>query len=124
MSTMRREIILNYKNAVAIVQASWNWPFALKQMDVYGRTGYAKAVDSERIEIRKANESEGQMTKGESLTAPYDDPLHYMAAVLNGEIEEGNSLSSLKTNVAVSEILDAARQSAQTGKTVSLPLPK
>jgi predicted dehydrogenase len=118
------EIILNYKSAVAIVQASWNWPFALKQMDVYGRTGYAKAVDSERIEVRKANESEGQMLKGESLIAPYDDPLHYMAAVLNGEIQEGNSPSSLKTNIAVSEILDAARQSAQTGKTVGLPLPK
>jgi glucose-fructose oxidoreductase len=118
------EILLNYKNAVAIVQASWNWPFSLKQMDVYGRTGYAKAIDSERIEVRKANESEGQMMKGESLTAPYDDPLHYMAAVLNGEIHEGNSLSSLKTNMTVSEILDAARQSAQTGKAVSLPLAK
>jgi len=118
------EIILNYKNAVSIVQASWNWPFSLKQMDVYGRTGYAKAIDSERIEVRKANESEGQMMKGESLAAPYDDPLHYLAAVLNGEIQEGDSLSSLKTNVTVSEILDAARQSARTGKAVSLPLPK
>ena len=118
------EIILNYKNAIAIVQASWNWPFALKQMDVYGRTGYAKVIDSERIEIRGANDSDGQMTKAESLTAPYDDPLHFMAAVLNGEIEEGNSLSSLKTNITVSEILDAARQSAQTGKTVNLPLAK
>jgi predicted dehydrogenase len=118
------EIILNYKNAVAIVQASWNWPFAVKQMDVYGRTGYAKAIDSERIEARKANDSEAQMMKVESLTAPYDDPLQYMAAVLNGEVEEGNSLSSLKTNITVSEILDAARQSAQTGKTVTLPLAK
>jgi predicted dehydrogenase len=93
-------------------------------MDVYGHTGYAKAIDSERIEVRKANESEGQMMKGQSLTAPYDDPLHYMAAVLNGEIQEGNSLSSLKTNMTVSEILDAARQSAQTGETVRLPLAK
>jgi predicted dehydrogenase len=118
------EIILNYKNAIAIVQASWNWPFGVKQMDVYGRTGYAKTIDSERIEVRKANESAGQTTQGESLTAPYDDPVHYLAAVVNGEIQEGNSLSSLHNNVTVSEILDAARQSAQTGKAVSLPLPK
>jgi glucose-fructose oxidoreductase len=118
------EIILNYKNAIAIVQASWNWPFNVKQMDVYGRTGYAKTIDSERIEVRKANESEGQMTKGERLAAPYDDPLHYMAAVLNGDIQEGNSSSSLKTNMTVSEILEAARQSAQTGKAVILPLAK
>ncbi len=118
------DIILNYKNAVAIIQASWNWPFALKQMDVYGRTGYAKAIDSERVEVRKANESEGRILKGESLTAPYDDPLHYLAAVLNGDIEEGNSLSSLNNNMTASQILDAARQSAQTGKSVSLPLTK
>jgi predicted dehydrogenase len=118
------EIILNYENAVAIVQASWNWPFNLKQMDVYGRTGYAKAIDSERIEIRRENEPEGQITKGSRLAAPYDDPLHYMAAVLNGDIQEGNSPSSLQTNMTVSEILDAAKQSAQSGKTVSLPLAK
>jgi len=118
------EIVLNYKSAVAIVQASWNWPFAFKQMDVYGKTGYAKAIDPERIEVRKANDSEGQMMKGQPLTAPNDDPLHYMAAVLSGEIQEGDSLSSLKNNVTASEILDAARQSAQTGKTVELPLAK
>jgi glucose-fructose oxidoreductase len=118
------EIILNYKSAVAVIQASWNWPFNVKQMDVYGRTGYVKTIDSDRFEVRKADESEGQMTKGESLAAPYDDPLHYLAAVLNGEIQEGNSSSSLKTNMTVSEILDAARQSAQSGKTVVLPLAK
>jgi predicted dehydrogenase len=116
------DIILNYKNAVSILQASWNWPFALKQMDVYGRTGYAKAIDSERIEVRTAGDPEGKMLKGRSLAAPYDDPLHYLAAVLNGDIQEGDSLSSLKNNMTVSEILDAARQSAQTGKSVSLPL--
>jgi predicted dehydrogenase len=116
------EIVLTYKNAVAIVQASWNWPFNLKQMDVYGRTGYAKSIDSERIEVRKKNEPEGRITKGEMLTAPYDDPLHYMTALLNGDIREGNSLSSLSNHMTVSEILDAARQSAKTGKTVSLPL--
>jgi predicted dehydrogenase len=118
------EITLNYKNAVAIVQASWNWPFAVKQMDVYGRTGYAKTIDSERMEVRKANESEGQIIKGQSLPAPYDDPLHYLEAVMNGEVQEGISLSSLQNNVTASEILDAARQSARTGKTVGLPLPK
>ena len=118
------EIVLTYKNAVTIVQASWNWPFNLKQMDVYGRTGYAKSIDSERIEVRKENEPEGRIVKGEMLTAPYDDPLHYMTALLNGDIREGNSLSSLSNNMTVSEILDAARQSAQTGKTVTLPLIK
>jgi glucose-fructose oxidoreductase len=116
------EIILNYKNAVSIVQASWNWPFGVKQMDVYGRTGYAKAIDPVRIEVRRAGDPAGQMINGDPPGAPYDDPLHYMAAVLKGEIQEGNSVSSLKTNITVAEILDAARQSAQTRKSVALPL--
>jgi predicted dehydrogenase len=118
------EIVLNYKNAVSIIQASWNWPFGVKQMDVYGRTGYAKVLGPQQVEVRKAKEAAGQIVDGAALTAPYDDPLHYMAAVLNGEIQEGDSLSSLKTNVIASEILDAARQSAQTGKAIKLPLEK
>jgi predicted dehydrogenase len=118
------EITLTYKNAIATLQASWNWPFAVKQMDVYGRTGYAKTIDSERIEVRKANEADGQMMKGSPLAAPNDDPVHYLVAVIKGEIQEGNSLSSLKNNVTASEVLDAARQSAETGKTVDLPLAK
>jgi predicted dehydrogenase len=118
------DIILNYKNAVAIVEGSWNWPFALKQMDVYGRTGYARALDPTRIEVRRENETEGQIATGRPLEAPYDDPLHTIEAVLSGQIEEGDSLSSLKTNITVTEILDAARQSAQTGRTISLPLSR
>lgn len=116
------EIILNYANAIAIVQASWNWPFSLKQMDVYGRTGSAKAIDATAIEVRKANDPEPQTSKAPNLAPPYDDPLHYLAAVLHGDIEEENSVSSLKTNLTVTAILDAAYQSAQSGKTISLPL--
>ena len=116
------DIILNYKNAVAIVEGSWNWPFALKQMDVYGRTGYAKAIDSDRIEIRKQNDPVGVISNGHPLQSPDDDPLHVLEAVVSGQVEEGTSLSSLKNNILVAEILDAARQSATTGKTITLPL--
>ncbi len=116
------DIILNYKNAIAIVEGSWNWPFALKQMDVYGATGYAKAIDSDRIEVRKQGDPAGVISNGHPLQAPDDDPLHYMEAVLAGQVEEGTSLSSLKNNILVAEILDAARQSAASGKTISLPL--
>jgi predicted dehydrogenase len=116
------DILLSYPNAVAILQASWNWPFNVKDMDVYGRKGYVKTIGSSRIDIRKAGESEAHSAKPAGLSAPYDDPLHYLAAVIQGDITEGDSVSSLKTNLVVSEILDAARQSAQTGKTVKLPL--
>ena len=118
------DIVLNYKNSVSIVQASWDWPFGLKQMDVYGRKGFAKAIDSGQIEVRREKDSKGKVETGRPLVAPYDDPLHFLEAVLSGQVEEGDSLSGLKTNMTVTEILDAARQSAQTGKTIALPLKR
>jgi glucose-fructose oxidoreductase len=115
-------IILNYAKAVAIVEASWNWPFGVKQMEVYGRTGYARALNSAELIVREHKDPSGLPRKETPIPPPYDDPLHYFEAVLNREISEDNSVSSLKTNVTVTEILEAARQSAQTGKAVALPL--
>jgi hypothetical protein len=44
--------------------------------------------------------------------------------VLHHEIEPTGDLSSLETNMIVVQILDAARESIRTGKTVMLkPLP-
>jgi predicted dehydrogenase len=115
-------ITLNYPSAVAILQASWNWPFNIKDMDVYGRTGYAKTIASGDIQVRREGEKEATTNKAAALAAPYDDPLHYLAAVIDNKITENGSLSSFKTNLIVSEILDAARRSASTGRTIKLPL--
>lgn len=116
------DVLLNYGSAVAILQGSWSWPFNVKDMDVYGRTGSAKTMGSDRINVQRAGESEGHITAADRPSAPYDDPLHYLAAVIRGEIAEENSVSALKTNITVSEILDAARRSAQRGESVKLPL--
>jgi glucose-fructose oxidoreductase len=117
------DIVLTYKGAVVLVEASWDWPFAVKQMDLYGRTGYAKAVSPSGIEVRRKGDNVATKEVAASPLAPYDDPLHYLEAVLGG-LDEGDSLSSLKTNVTVTEILDAARRSAETGKAVALPLAR
>jgi predicted dehydrogenase len=116
------EIVVKYRTAIAIFQASWNWPFDIKNMDVYGRTGYVKTIRSGEIEVRRAGEAEGQVSKAAPVPAPFDDPLHLLAAVIRGEVSEEGTLSGSGTNLIVSEILDAARQSAQTGRTVTLPL--
>ena len=118
------EIILNYPHAVSVVQASWNWPFSFKQMDLYGTTGYVKALDADGLEVRRQDDKGAQTSQGAAIPAPFDDPLHYLGAVVRGEVAEEDSVSALQTNVTVSEVLDAARQSAQSGKTISLPLAK
>jgi glucose-fructose oxidoreductase len=116
------DVMLAYMSAVAILQGSWSWPFAIKDMDVYGSTGYVKTIKSDHVEIRRPGENDGHSGQATPVPAPYDDPLHYLAAVIRGEIQEDGSPSSLETNVIVSEILDAARTSAKTGRSVALPL--
>jgi scyllo-inositol 2-dehydrogenase (NADP+) len=111
-------IILTYPRAQAIVQASWNWPFSRKDMEVYGQNGYAITVGRDQVRVRLP-EKEERLTEPKPLAAPDGDSVSYLrAVVLEGRKPEG--LSSLETNVIVTEILDAARRSAATGKTVLL----
>ena len=62
-------IILEYPGAQAIIQASWNWPFDRKDMEVYGRTGQALTVGQERIAGPLAGETGGGPTGTAALAA-------------------------------------------------------
>jgi glucose-fructose oxidoreductase len=111
-------IILTYPHAQAIVQASWNWPFSRKDMEVYGQKGYAITVGRDAVRVRLP-EKEETSADSKPLEKTKEDSVSYLRAVLLGGLKpEGQS--SLETNVIVTEILAAARQSAATGKTVSL----
>lgn len=114
-------IIINYPDSQAIIQASWNWPYNRKDMHVYGETGYMYAVDSRTIRILEHQRSPVETHELEPRSYPYDDPFSYFSAVVRGEIDvEENDLSSLENNMTVVKILDAARESAKTGRTVFL----
>jgi len=115
-------IILTYPRAQAIVQASWNWPFGRKDMEVYAANGYVITVLRDDIRLRRGGEdSREEQLKAKPVPAPYDNSLSYLRAVIVAGAKE-DALSSLDTNVTVTEILDAARRSAESGKTVSLPV--
>ena len=117
-------IVLKYPKAVSIIQASWNWPFDRKNMEVYGENGYAITVARDNVRIRLQGESErGFEADSTAVSAPYDDPLPELRAVILEGVKS-DALTSLETNLIATEILDAARTSAATGKTISLPLPK
>jgi predicted dehydrogenase len=115
-------IVLKYPKAVAILQASWNWPFDRKDMEVYGENGYAITVARDNVRVRLPGENErGFEADSSALSAPYNDPLTELRAVIvDGAKSDG--LTSLETNLIATEILDAARTSAATGKTITLPL--
>lgn len=113
-------IILTYPHAQAIIQASWNWPFDRKDMEVYGQTGYAITVKRNDLRLRRAGDQNEQQIAAKPIPAPYDNELAYLRAVILEGAKE-DSLSSLETNVTVTEVLDAARRSAASGKTIRLP---
>jgi predicted dehydrogenase len=118
-------IVLTYPHAQAILQGSWNWPFARKDMEVYGATGYVDtlyedAAPGAKLRMRLTGEKAEHVETAAALTAPQNDSLNYLAAVLGGTLKPQHDLTSLDTNVAVVRILDAARRSAQTGKTIYL----
>jgi predicted dehydrogenase len=109
-------IVVTYPKAQGIIQASWNWPFDRKDMEIYGQTGYALIPRMDLLRVRKANENESQSTSP-PLTGAQADPLSYLAAVVRRQITP-SGLSSLSVNLIVTEILDAARESARTGQRV------
>jgi predicted dehydrogenase len=47
------------------------------------------------------------------------DEVAYLVSIVRGE-RKPDGLSSLENNLVVTEILDAARESARTGKTITL----
>src|SRR5450432_1812272 len=111
-------IILNYPKAQAILQPSWNWPFDRKDMEVYGQTGYVVTVRHDDVRVRLKG-GEEQLVPAKPVPAPYDDSLSLLrAVVLDGVAPDAPS--SLETNVIVAEILDAARRSAASGKSITM----
>jgi predicted dehydrogenase len=111
-------IVLTYPRAQAILQASWNWPLSRKDLEVYGRTGQAFAWKSDETRQRLPGKPEEPVATP-PLAPPHDQPLDHLIAVVRGQIAPG-PLSSLENNLIVTEILDAARTSARTRRTVEL----
>jgi len=115
-------IILTWPHAQAIIQGSWNWPFDRKDMEVYGATGYIDTIyaDNNHLRIRLHSDRAEHIESIPALSPPQDNSLNYLAAVLHGTLKPEHDLTSLDTNVTVVRILDAARRSAQTGRTIHL----
>ena len=117
-------IILTYDNCKVTIQPSWNWPIGRKDMEVYGRKAVIYADNNNELRLRIAKGYDGfteTNMKLPEMSPPFDDPFAYFAAVIRKQIiVQPYDLSSLENNILVMEILDAARKSARTGKTVTL----
>lgn len=113
-------LILVYPKTQGIIQASWNWPYNRKDMEVYTERAYAIA-DREGLKFKLSPEAKEEFEKSSPPENPYHDPFTYLAAVVRGEIAVAPfALSSLENNMLVMEILEAGKSSAKEGKAVLL----
>lgn len=109
-------ILVEYAEATGIIEASWNWPFSIKDFEVYGTTGYLHAMNKSTLRQRKKETYEPV----EVRPLLYADNLTYLADVMRGKIKPEKDLSSLENNMVVVKILDAARRSAREGRRIIL----
>lgn len=112
-------IIVDYAQAQGIAQASWNWPYHRKDFEVYGVSACMHAIGGNTVRVRRGlRDAEETLTPG-PLAPNESDSVAYLKAIARGELKPAG-LSSLENNMIVTEILTAARESARTGKTVTL----
>jgi len=115
-------IIVSYPSAQCIIQASWNWPFGRKDMEIYGDSGLIIASDSKTLHLRNASMKEEQVKRLTDKDIQVEqDPFTYFSNVIRNKTRmTPYDPYSLTNNLTVVKILDAARESAKTGKTIIL----
>lgn len=114
-------IVVTYPHSQGIIQASWNWPFGRKDIEIYGRTGWMMA-DREGLKLKSSPADTRSYPSANKTVSAQNDPFAYLAAVVRGQVALlPGDLSSLANNLVVVAILDAARQSAAEGRTIYLP---
>jgi predicted dehydrogenase len=111
-------ILVEYPTAQGIIQASWNWPFNRKDLEVYGERGQAIATGGSGLRVTLPKQPEHAVTP-EPLPADERDSIAHLIAVVRGA-RKPNALSSLENNLIATEILEAARESARTRTRVVL----
>ncbi|MEL6795701.1 MAG: Gfo/Idh/MocA family oxidoreductase [Planctomycetota bacterium] len=110
-------IVLTYPGATAVIHASWAWTHDNKDMDLHTESGSLHAGKWDDLRAREPDgvEHEAQLSKDGSP----ENEWTYLRQVVRGECAV-DPLSSLELNLIATEILDAARESARTGRAVEL----
>ncbi|MEM9081106.1 MAG: Gfo/Idh/MocA family oxidoreductase [Verrucomicrobiota bacterium] len=99
-------ILLRYKTAQAVIQASWAWTHDCKEMDVFGTRGSLHAGKWDQLESR-APDGQRNPERVRKMAGALSDQWVYLREVVRGECPV-DALSSPEANLVVAEILEAA----------------
>lgn len=114
-------ILLEYEDMTGVIQASWNWPYSRKDMEVYGQTGYVIAKDKNHVAYQLDRKKPVLTEELAPRATTYSNAFDYFKGVVRGEVKMNDyDLSALENNLLVVEILEAAKESVRTGKKIQL----
>jgi predicted dehydrogenase len=118
-------IVLAYPDATAILLPSWDWPYSMGQAQFFGPKGSFLVLGNGLLfapakgKITPQN-PDGQPVESRPLPPEKRNGIAYfLSCIRNDKPIEGPV--GAKLNVGVNEIIDAARESIRTGRTVSMP---
>ena len=89
-------------------------------MEIYGEKGYIISQNNKEMRLKNQNipDEIHKVVTSDNIEVS-EDPFSYFAGVIRGNIHMADyGPYSLKNNILVVRILDAARESARTGKTI------
>src|SRR5882724_6476779 len=117
-------IVLEYPDATAILEASWDWPYTKDQVEVFGPKGSLLAGRQNLLfrsaEARGPNLAlNGEAVALDPVSRETSNPISYLVDCIRNNKPIENPLAA-RLNVQVMEILDAARESARTGRAQEL----
>jgi len=113
-------ILLEYPDGEVIIEASWDWPYSMGQVQVFGPKGSMLATGRDLFARPTGRQDANGALEGEriALDPPArqtSNPISYFVDCIRNNKPIEDPLS-MKLNVQVMEILDAARESVRTGK--------
>ncbi len=110
-------IVLTYKNAVAILEQSWDLPPGVNVFEIAGYKGYIRQAEG-KPEMRIGRQPAAPLAM-KPLPPERTSAVAYMVDCLKHK-RPVEGLVSMKYTVGVNEIIDAALRSIKSGKPVRL----
>jgi predicted dehydrogenase len=111
-------ILLEYPDATVIIEASWDWPYSMGQVQVFGPKGSLLATPNKLFYRPTDDDGKKMGLEGEPVALAQgatSNPVAYFVDHIRHDKAIEDPLS-MRLNVQVMEILDAARESIRSGR--------
>lgn len=118
-------ILLEYPRATAIIEPSWDWPYTMERVEIFGPRGSLLGMPHALLYRAYNASASAADPDGKPMSLPPQTPnesnpiAHFIDCIQNNKPITG--MLSAKLNVEVNEILDAAKESIRTGQPVEMP---